>query len=57
VQAEAALWATGGLLAVATVWGFLEMFGLVPHIESWAAFPIWAVCLAPAQVLARRRYR
>ena len=57
VQAEAALWATGGLLALATVWGFLEMFGLVPHVESWVAFPAWAAFLAPAQVLARRRYK
>jgi len=57
VQAEGALWATGGLLAVATVWGFLEMFGLVPHVETWAAFPAWAVFLAPGQLIARRRYR
>ena len=57
VQAESALWATGGLLALATVWGFLEMFGLVPHVESWVAFPAWAIFLSPAQVLARRRYR
>jgi hypothetical protein len=57
IQAESALWATGGLLAIATVWGFLEMFGLVPHVESWVAFPAWAIFLAPAQVIARRRYR
>jgi hypothetical protein len=57
VQAEAALWATGGLLAIASVWGFLEMFSLAPHVETWAAFPVWAVFLGPAQVLARRRYR
>jgi hypothetical protein len=57
IQAESALWATGGLLAVATVWGFLEMFGLVPHVQSWVAFPAWALFLAPAQVIARRRYR
>jgi hypothetical protein len=57
IQAESALWATGGLLAVATVWGFLEMFGLVPHVQSWVAFPAWAIFLAPAQVIARRRYR
>jgi hypothetical protein len=57
IQAEAALWATGGLLTLATVWGFLEMFGLVPHVQSWVAFPAWALFLAPAQVIARRRYR
>jgi len=57
VQSEAALWATGGLLTAASVWGFLEMFGLVPHLDSWVAFPAWAVFLAPGQVIARRRYR
>lgn len=57
VHAEAALWATGGLLAIATVWGFLEMFGLVVHVEAWAAFPIWAVFQGPGYLIARRRYR
>jgi len=57
ITAEAALWASGGLLVLATVWGFLEMFGLAPHVESWAAFPIWAIFLLPGNVIARRRYR
>lgn len=42
---NAALSATGLLLAVATVWGFLETFSLVPHVPSWAAVPVWAVGL------------
>ena len=57
MQAEAALWASGGLLAVETVWGFMELFGLAPHIQSWWAFPIWCVLLGPGNVIARRRYR
>lgn len=57
IQTESALWATGGLLTLATVWGFLEMFHLAPHIESWWAVPIWCALLGPAQVIARRRYR
>ncbi len=57
VQAEGALWATGGTLAIASVWGFLEMFGLAAHVPSWAAFPIWCLLLGPGQLLARRRYR
>ncbi len=57
VQAEGCLWATGGTLAIATVWGFLEMFKLVPHVEAWAAFPIWCLLLGPGQIIARRRYR
>ena len=57
VQMESALWAIGGVLVVATVWGFLEMFKLVPHIDSWAVFPAWAALLGPAQIIARRRYQ
>jgi hypothetical protein len=57
IQAEAALWASGGMLALATIWGFLELFELVPHIQTWWAFPIWAFLLGPGQVIARRRYR
>ncbi|HEY1753324.1 MAG TPA: hypothetical protein VGG29_18855 [Caulobacteraceae bacterium] len=57
IQSQAALWATGGLLALATLWGFLELFDLAPHVESWAAFVVWAVLLGLAQPLVRRRYR
>ena len=57
VFAESALWATGGLLALANVWGFLEMFRIVPHIPAWIAFPLWAVLFAPSQMIVRRRYR
>jgi hypothetical protein len=57
IASEAVLWATGALLAIATVWGFLEEFKLVVHVEAWAAFPIWAVGLGLAQALVRRRYR
>jgi hypothetical protein len=57
IKSESALWATGGLLAVATVWGFLEMFKLVPHVEVWWAFPVWCLFLTPAEILTRRRYR
>ena len=35
------LWATGFALSVATIWGFLETFGLVPHIEAYYAAVLW----------------
>jgi hypothetical protein len=57
VQTESALWATGGIMALATVWGFLEMFDLAPHIPAWAVFPAWAALIGPAQIFVRRRYR
>lgn len=53
-QIMAALCATGFLLAVATCYGFLETFKLVPHIESWAAVPVWAVGLALGNLVSRR---
>ncbi|HLI67345.1 MAG TPA: hypothetical protein VKU90_13370 [Caulobacteraceae bacterium] len=57
VQVEAALWATGGALAVATVFGFLQTFGLAPMVPAWAVFPLWSMLLGPAQMIARWRYR
>lgn len=50
----AALWATGILLAVATGYGFLEMFRLVPHVDSWAAVPVWAMGLGIGNIIVRK---
>ncbi len=50
------VWSTCGALGICSVWGFLDMFGAVPHVELWAVFPIWALCLFPAQVFAKRRF-
>lgn len=36
-----ALIATGFTLSVATVWGFLENFGLVPHVYAYFAAILW----------------
>ena len=44
-QVSAALFATGILLVLATVWGFLETFGVVIHVPTWAAVPVWAIGL------------
>lgn len=46
--------ATGGTLAICTVWGFLDLFRIVPHVEMWAVFGIWAICLIPAQIICQR---
>lgn len=37
------------VLALATVWGFLETFGLVPHVWSWWVFPVWAIGMGASQ--------
>lgn len=49
-----ALWATGILLAVATFYGFLDTFQLVPHVEGWAAVPVWAIGLGFGNLIAKR---
>lgn len=43
--------ATGATLAICTVWGFLDMFSVVPHAEMWVAFPIWAAAMGIARCL------
>ncbi|MBH5321078.1 hypothetical protein [Aurantiacibacter sediminis] len=41
----------GFVLVLGTGWGFLETFGLVPHIWAWWVFPAWAMGLALGMVL------
>jgi len=38
--------ATGFMLAVSCVWGFLESFGQVPHVPAYWAFITWCAGLA-----------
>lgn len=33
--------ATAFMLAIVTVWGFLESFGLAPHVEAYMASALW----------------
>jgi len=40
------LWASGFALSVATVWGFLENFGLVGHVEAYYISVLWFFGLA-----------
>lgn len=35
------LWASGFALTLATIWGFLESFGLVSHVDSYAVAVLW----------------
>ena len=46
---RSSLFGLGILLTLATVWGFFEQFGLVPHAPSWMAVPVFAVGLGIAQ--------
>lgn len=49
---KAMLGSLGGLglvLAAGSFWGFLETFGLVPHVPGWWVVPIWAIGLGLTQ--------
>ena len=35
------LWASGFALSVATVWGFLENFNLVEHVDAYSVAIVW----------------
>lgn len=53
----AALLGLGLVLALGTFWGFLETFGVVPHVPAWACFPVWAIGMGAAQCWLARRDR
>lgn len=52
---NAALVATGLLLATGTFWGFLTTFGVAPHVPMWAVVPVWAIGLAIGQLVNKVR--
>ncbi|QZH76089.1 MAG: hypothetical protein JY451_05895 [Erythrobacter sp.] len=42
------------VLLLGTVWGFLEMFGLVPQVWNWWVVPVWAIGLGLGTCWPRR---
>ena len=42
--------ATGFMLAVTSVWGFLEQFGQVPHLPMYWAFIVWCAGLGVGSI-------
>ncbi len=52
------LWASGFALSVATIWGFLDSFGLVDHFDAYWVSVLWFFGLGLGSIaneLARRR--
>lgn len=45
--------ATGFLLTIATLYGFLNAFDVAPRVDAWAAFPLWAVGLGIGRLFQR----
>jgi hypothetical protein len=51
------LWASGFALSLATLWGFLESFDLVGHIESYYVAVLWFGGLGLGSVMNRLTLR
>ena len=47
------LWASGFALSVATIWGFLENFDLVDHVDSYYVVILWFVGLGLSSCINR----
>jgi hypothetical protein len=45
------LWASGFALSVATVWGFLENFNLVDHVDAYSVAIVWFFGLGVGAVM------
>jgi len=54
---QAAVWAIGATLAVTSVWGFLELFLPVPHLDLYLVFPMFWAFVGVCSALVRMRYR
>jgi uncharacterized YccA/Bax inhibitor family protein len=54
---ESMLWGIGVTLSVTTVWGFLELFVPVPHLDLYFVFALFWVAVGIASPFLRLRYR
>src|SRR5208283_1965437 len=54
---QALLWSTGATLSLTTVWGFLENFTNVPHLQLMWIYPIFGVFFGIALPIINARYR
>ena len=52
--ASAALAGLGAVLVIGTFYGFMETFGLVPHVWAWWVLPVWAIGMGLGQMVQQR---
>ena len=57
IMVEQMLWAMGATLSIATVWGFLENFGVAPHVEAYWSAVLWFAMMGLARGVVWWRYR
>lgn len=48
---SAALMGLALVLLAGTLWGFLETFGVAPHVPAWWVVPVWAIGLGLGQMI------
>ncbi len=49
------LWATGATLSLATIWGFLDVFDVVPRVPLYCVAILWFFCLGAAGAVLKAR--
>jgi hypothetical protein len=57
ILVQSMLWAIGATLAVTTVWGFLENFTGVRHLQPYLIFPLFWFFVGVATPLLKAKYR
>jgi len=57
VMVQSMLWAIGGVLGTATVWGFLQMFAPVAPLQPFWLFPLFWFLVGVSTPLVRWRYQ
>lgn len=54
---QAMLWGSGITLSFATLWGFLDLFTVLPHFDMYLLFPIFWGVMGVASGLIKLRYK
>ena len=57
VLIQSMLWAIGATLSITTVWGFLDLFKLIPPFQAYLAFPLFWFCVGISTPILKRSYR
>ena len=57
IGVEALVWSTGATLSLTTVWGFLENFVHVPHLQLMWIYPIFWGFFGISMPMINARYR
>ena len=57
VLVQSMVWGTGVTLSITTLWGFLELFSLAPHFDTYLVFPLFWFCVGVSTPFLKRKYR